>query len=247
MSTDVHTLTGAYVLDAVSEVERRAFEHHMTGCPSCTQEVLELRETTIRLGAATVASPSSALWDRVCREARTTRQLSPSPGTFTPRAGKRRRWTRAAIAVAAATVLAAVTTGIALNDQSGELADQLATSHSRLDRVTAILGAPDAQVAKHSGADGRTVTMVMSRSANGTVLMAHGLPGLSPIHSFQAWFVTRDGKKTSAGVLNSSSGTLLAPSASANTSSLALTLEPLGGSVVPSDNVVLAVPIPASV
>jgi anti-sigma factor RsiW len=83
MSTDVHTLAGAYVLDAVSDAERRAFEHHMTRCPSCTQEVRELRETTVRLGSATVAAPPPRMWDQV-HDA--TRQLSPS--------ARPRRWPR---------------------------------------------------------------------------------------------------------------------------------------------------------
>jgi anti-sigma-K factor RskA len=239
MSTDIHTLTGAYVLDAVSDVERRAFEHHMTGCPSCAQEVRELRETTVRLGSATVSVPPPRMRDWVCDSTRVTRQLSPSP--------RRQRRPRPRIAIAAASVVVAVGAGIGVTftAQSGDLERQLATSHSELDRFTAVLAAPDAQLARRSGPDGRAATMVISRSANGMILLTHGLPALPPGRSVQAWFITRDGQETSAGLLDASSGTLLVPdlSAASDASSLALTVEPHEGSTSPSDDVVLAVPM----
>lgn len=238
MSTDIHTLTGAYVLDAVSDVERRAFEHHMTGCPSCAQEVRELRETTVRLGSATVSVPPPRMWNWVRNVTRVTRQLSPSP---------RRRRPRIAVAIAAASVVAAVGigAGVTFTAQSGGLERQLATSHSEFDRFTAILVAPDAHLARRSGPGGRAATMVISRSANGMVLLTHGLPALPAGQSVQAWFITRDGQKTSAGLLDASSGTLLVPdlSAASNASSLTLTVEPHAGSRSPSDEVVLAVPM----
>jgi anti-sigma factor RsiW len=77
MSTDIHALTGAYVLDAVSEGERRALENHLARCPSCAQEVRELRETTARLGFAAVAVPPPRMWDWIDQATRITRQLSP--------------------------------------------------------------------------------------------------------------------------------------------------------------------------
>lgn len=52
---DVHALTGAYVLDAVSDVEHAEFERHLTRCETCAQEVAELRETATRL-ALTIES-----------------------------------------------------------------------------------------------------------------------------------------------------------------------------------------------
>lgn len=46
MSTvDLHTLTGAYALGALSEQESAEFAGHLAQCQACTQEVRELRET----------------------------------------------------------------------------------------------------------------------------------------------------------------------------------------------------------
>ncbi|MGH3762579.1 RskA family anti-sigma factor, partial [Actinophytocola sp.] len=50
-NADVHALTGAYVLDAVSDDERAVVERHLGDCGACRQEVAELRETATRLGA----------------------------------------------------------------------------------------------------------------------------------------------------------------------------------------------------
>ncbi|MDQ3787179.1 MAG: zf-HC2 domain-containing protein, partial [Actinomycetota bacterium] len=73
-SPDVHALTGAYVLDAVPELERVAFERHLAECDACTQEVRELRETATRLALAATADPPQELKARVLNQIRTTRQ-----------------------------------------------------------------------------------------------------------------------------------------------------------------------------
>jgi anti-sigma-K factor RskA len=245
MSNDIHTLTGAYVLDAVSDIERRAFEHHMTDCPACTQEVIELRETANRLGGAAAMAAPTTLWQGVRRAINTARQLPPLAGESTPTPTKVRRWPmRAAAAIAAA---AAVVAGITWHNQTADLEHRLAQSHGQVDKINSILAAPDAQVAQRSGTDGSTVTVVMSRNANGMILMAQGLPALASTQSFQAWFVTPDGHKTAAGLLNASSGALVMPdlSAAASASFVALTLEPRGGSGTPSSNVVITVPMSA--
>mgnify|MGYP001075161223 CR=1 FL=1 len=40
MSTDLHTLSGAYAIDALSEEEARQFDRHLEECPSCREESL---------------------------------------------------------------------------------------------------------------------------------------------------------------------------------------------------------------
>ena len=49
---ELHTLAGAYALDAVPEADRARFERHLAGCDACAQEIAGLRETTARLGVA---------------------------------------------------------------------------------------------------------------------------------------------------------------------------------------------------
>ena len=39
MSSDLHTLSGAYALNALSAEEAEQFQRHLEACPACTQEV----------------------------------------------------------------------------------------------------------------------------------------------------------------------------------------------------------------
>ena len=74
---DMHVLTGSYVLDALSEVERADFERHLQRCPSCGAEVRGLRETAARLAMAKTARPPAQLEQRVLAATYRTRQLPP--------------------------------------------------------------------------------------------------------------------------------------------------------------------------
>ena len=56
--SDLHTLAGAYAMDAVPPSERAAFERHLASCEPCRQEVRGLREATAALAAATAVQPS---------------------------------------------------------------------------------------------------------------------------------------------------------------------------------------------
>lgn len=57
MSDNVHSLIGAYALDAVTAEERAEFEAHLPDCPDCAAEVSELMEAAGALGA-TAAAPA---------------------------------------------------------------------------------------------------------------------------------------------------------------------------------------------
>ncbi|WP_461030738.1 RskA family anti-sigma factor, partial [Streptomyces sparsus] len=73
-TADLHTLTGAYALHALSDEERVVFERHLAACTSCAQEVRELAETAERLGRAVAVPPPPELRQRVLRQIGTVRQ-----------------------------------------------------------------------------------------------------------------------------------------------------------------------------
>ncbi|MDT7686790.1 MAG: hypothetical protein QOG57_7100, partial [Pseudonocardiales bacterium] len=100
-SPDIHTLTGAYALDALDELERRQFEAHLTQCPECAREVDELRATAAKLGIAAAEQPPDALRRRVLAQVAITRQNSPAGGPVPaqPRGGPAGRRTGAGWAV----------------------------------------------------------------------------------------------------------------------------------------------------
>lgn len=74
---DVHTLTAAYVCDALAPAEREAFEEHLAQCSACSQEVTELREVTAVLGKAVALEPPARLKAAVDARVAITRQLPP--------------------------------------------------------------------------------------------------------------------------------------------------------------------------
>lgn len=57
MTVDVHALTGAYALDAVTDHELRVFERHLAECGHCRDEVEEFRVTAARLALAVALAP----------------------------------------------------------------------------------------------------------------------------------------------------------------------------------------------
>ncbi|MFG3343602.1 anti-sigma factor domain-containing protein [Streptomyces sp. NPDC048018] len=76
---DVHTLTGAYALNALGDDERAEFEEHLADCAACAREVRELRATAARLGLAEAAPVPPAMEAAVMRRIASVPQLPPDP------------------------------------------------------------------------------------------------------------------------------------------------------------------------
>ena len=80
---EVHTLSGAYALDALTEIERAGFARHLAECAVCATEVAEFRETAARLGAGRVGGAAGPVarpgaWPRSRRPGRSPRTAGPS-------------------------------------------------------------------------------------------------------------------------------------------------------------------------
>jgi anti-sigma factor RsiW len=101
---EVHTLAGAYAMDAIFPADRARFERHLAGCPECAREIASLREAIARLATATAVPPPPGLKERVLAAAAATRQRPPAAP---PRQVPRRRLVLAGAAVAALAAAAA--------------------------------------------------------------------------------------------------------------------------------------------
>jgi anti-sigma-K factor RskA len=109
---DVHDLTAAYALDALSPQETEAYEEHLGQCERCREELVGLSEAATALAFGAVApAPPPQLRESILEAARAERtNVVPLP---------RRRWVeRGAMLAAAAVACVAVGLGVSLS-QSG--------------------------------------------------------------------------------------------------------------------------------
>jgi anti-sigma-K factor RskA len=238
MTADIHALTGAYALNAVSGAERAEFERHLAECESCTQEVAELRNTATRLALAAAADPPAGLKSRVLGQISTVRQLPPET-TVAPLRRRDRGTLAVRLSTMAAAVLlvAAVGLGVVVVRQN----QQLDETRAQATEMSDILRAGDAQVLSlDSGADG-TMTVALSRSQDRMLVLTDGLRNPPSGHDFQVWAV-HGAKMVSAGFLNPDNGdATLAVSGFGDADKIAVTVEPDGGSKQPTQPPVMTV------
>jgi anti-sigma-K factor RskA len=239
-SSDLHTLTGVYAMNALSGSERAEFEAHLPRCPSCVQEVTELQATTAVLGAAVEFAPPAHLRAQVLAGVTTTRQLppaAPAPEAAVSVLPPQNRWLiRTSVLAAAASVLVAVVVGVQGVRDRGEL-DALRQSAAGYSQVSDLLSAPDATLLSDSGTGGGHGTVVMSPSRGKAAFLADGLPSLPADRTYQLWVVGPGGPRP-AGLLQDKP---VVADDIAGARAIALTVEPSGGSAAPTTTPILTI------
>src|SRR3954466_7574943 len=138
-SPDSHTSTGAYAADALAPEEREEVERHLAVCPTCAQEVAEMRAALPRLAEAGADPPPPALRARVLAQVGRTRQLPPIP-VGSGRRGRGRWWTGTPLqVVAAAFLVVAVALSVLLAHRQQQLDDQ----RHLVAEITSVLNDPN--------------------------------------------------------------------------------------------------------
>jgi len=237
--TDIHTLAGAYALDAIDRLERGRFDRHLAECPSCAAEVAELIKTMAALSDATAEAPPARLRAAVlARSAATPQTKRPvSRRWFRLPAVRWQRW-----ATAAATVVALGGAGVA----GYELAnDSVLVDNTRVSaedkQIAAVLAAPDARLHSATATGGGQVTVVSSHSLNEAVAVLGKLPSPGADHAYQLWVIS-DGAPRSAGVLAAgSTGATELVSGLRGAQLIGITREPAGGSRTPTEPIIARV------
>ncbi|MFW2513665.1 anti-sigma factor domain-containing protein [Demequina sp. SO4-13] len=77
MSTDLHSLVGAYAVDALETPDRDLVERHLDDCSECREELASFAEVATAIADAHATAPPSALRARVMAAVGTTSQLTP--------------------------------------------------------------------------------------------------------------------------------------------------------------------------
>ncbi|MCX5389376.1 anti-sigma factor [Streptomyces sp. NBC_00094] len=246
---DLHTLTGAYVLDALDTVEERdAVEEHLLHCAACAQEVRELSETAARLGLAVAEPAGPALRAEVLRRIADVRQLPPvtTPVGLPSRGGGvLRRLPRWALAASLAGVVALAGVAGLEYRRAEEAGLRAARAEAQAEAVAAVLAAPDARVATTRLADGAVGTLVHSPSLDQAVFAAAGMPTPPAGKVYQLWY-DDGGTMRPAGLMDpdaETSTTLLAGPAN-RSAGIGITVEPDGGSPSPTSAPVATMTMP---
>ncbi|MCI3901578.1 anti-sigma factor [Streptomyces spectabilis] len=235
----MHSLAVPYALDALDPDETRRFEKHLATCARCTDEVRALAADTVRLArAASVPAPED-LRERILAAVRTTaqepveRRPVPGPGPEPPLAPPRRAPGRALLALAAsAAVLALVAVGflaLALARTDGELSDERAAARE----IAHVLAAPDARASTGRDARGRGIAVVASRAERRAVVSVTGLGRPPDGRAHQLWVMRAGSAPRSLGLLDGETP-VVAKDLSTRARSLAVTMEPDGGSTQPT-------------
>ncbi|WP_327695969.1 anti-sigma factor [Streptomyces sp. NBC_00459] len=237
-TTDLHRLTGAYALHALSDAENTAFERHLTGCEACAQETAELSETAARMGLAVAAAPPAGLREQVLHRITAVRQESPGePGPSRavragPRARTLSRWALAAC-LAAATALGG--TALWQHQRAEDALAQARRATQVTDEIAAVLAAPDARTRAAGLTGGATGTVVVSRDRDRAVFVVSGMTRPPGGKVYQLWF-DEGGAMRPAGLMDParSDQAILLRGAVDGASGMGITVEPDGGSKEPT-------------
>lgn len=244
----LHTLVGAYVLDAVPPADRQAFERHLGGCTPCQDEVRTMREATARLAAAAAVEPRPQLRDQTLQAATRLRQEPPA---ITAPAGRLARWlprrpagaqpARGALrsgwlVVTAAVAVVAAVAAIGLGLHLGSMQNRLSAADQRDHAIAEVVGAPDAVKMTAPVSTGGTATVVMSHHMRSLVFVARRLSALPAARGYELWLMGPSGDR-SAGMLpqprSGMSGPMVVDDLHAG-DQVGLTVEPAAGSPQPT-------------
>lgn len=233
MSEDLHSLSGAYVLDALSDGERADFEVHLERCPTCRDEVASLREVAPLLAETVASEPPPSLRADILARARETRQDPPDVAGEDPEdtdaspseGGRvvplRRRWV--ALAAAAALVVGG---GVA----TWQVVEQTSTSVSE-----EVADADDSRTWQTETADGASIVVTRSEEVGQAVLRVEGLDDPGEGRTYQAWLQDGEGDLAPAGLM-AGDGEMVLDGDVMDAQGVGVSVEPEAGSDQPTSD-----------
>ncbi|MFI1722503.1 anti-sigma factor domain-containing protein [Streptomyces sp. NPDC020489] len=247
-TTDLHRLTGAYALHALSDDEAEAFERHLAGCEACAQETLELRATAARLAMAVTVRPAPELRAQVLGRITSVRQQTPTaPARVLPlRARVRRRaMSRWALAACLAAAAALGGTTVWQQQQAQDARDQTRQATQAADELAAVLAAPDARTRAAKLPGGATGTVTVSGGRDKAVFAVSGMAPAPSGKVYQLWFDDH-GTMRSAGLMDPgrTQQAVLMEGAVDGASGMGVTVEPSGGSKEPTSTPIVLMSFP---
>jgi len=244
VSEDLHSLAGAYALDALADPERSRFEEHLATCDACAQEVRGLRETASHLGAAVATAAPPRLRAETLARIGEVRQLPPAVVDLDfARERRSRGRSRFAFSLAAACLIVALVSGVFAIRQQRELDRTRAANVA----VANVLSSPDARTVSGAAQGGGTATVVVSRSSGRIVFASSGLKPLPRSRTYELWLMTPQSARRAGLVRPGADGRTrpVVAGALGDAQQVGVTVEPAAGSPQPTSTPILVLSLPA--
>jgi anti-sigma factor RsiW len=225
---------GAYLLGALTDLERQAFERHVAGCAECRDELERLRPAADALPRSVeqVEPPpglKSSLMEVVEREA------GERAGAPVARPRRPRRVRLPSLAGMRPVLVAGA---LALGLVAGFGVAQLAGGGDDTRTVAATVD--ESRLPEASGS-----LRIQGDGEDGAILNVHGMPSLDEDRVYQAW-VERDGTvvpQPTFEVGEDGGGAAAVPDDLSDAEAILVTREPRGGSRAPSEAPLIRVPL----
>ncbi|WP_121746087.1 anti-sigma factor [Streptomyces sp. E2N166] len=248
---DLHSLAAPYALDALEGAERVRFERHLEKCERCAADVRALSEDAVRLAWSTAAPAPAALRERILAAVRSTpqepahgrgpvRRLPPHVWGVQPPPERSRasRPRPLLVPFATATAAAALVVASLFAVQANRTQGELDTARDRAREIAHVLAAPDARATSGEDDRGRGIGVVASASEGRAVvtLSGYGEPSGDRVH--QLWLMRPGAVPRSLGLFDGDTP-LIASGLHPAATSLAVTIEPDGGSARPTSRPVV--------
>lgn len=227
-------LLAAHALDALDDSERAALEAHVAGCPRCQAELDSLRGVAGALGNL-VESPPDSVWRSISSRLYGEGEVVPPPLVVPISARPTpRRW-RLAVPVGLAAAVVAVL-AIALSNANGHVSRLQGAL--KAGEVAAALNTPGHRLVDLASAEhAELMRFVLLPDGRGYLLTSH-LPSLSARQTYQLWGIVK-GKAISIGLMGRDPRFVtFTVSSTPRPATLAVTVEPAGGSQAPTGSIV---------
>ena len=234
---------GAYVLDALTDVELRAFERHLAECPVCRDEVERLRPAADALprSVSPVNPPPSLKASLMEAGEADVRSRAASPRRR-PLAGVRRRLVSAGAALGGmrpAVAWASAAVVLLVGGMGGYAATEIGSGTEDPSRTLT------AKVDKGRMPFASASLVVPGEEARGAILRVHGMPTLDRDTVYQVW-LKRDGETISQSLFDvgrDGAGAAAIAEDLTRAEAVLVTRERAGGARAPSEEPVLSVPL----
>lgn len=262
-----HSNAYAYVIGAVTAPEAQEFERHLVECSDCASEVADARAVASALSTAVAIEAPARLRASVLAAIARTPQIelasvtelkqpgstpvepavaeSDSPAVVPIRSSRRSRVTSL---LAAAAVVAAVGFGgwaVQLNQDVSESRQTADAALSQRAQLTSLLSADDVRtVSGRFISNDNSGAVVMSKKRQMALFVASSIPTLPEGKVYEAWTIKGDPAPAGTFTSDDSNAVVELSDAAFDADSIAVTVEPEGGSPKPTGDEVFNVNLP---